>query len=90
MTVEERLARIESLLAQLVEREVVKDHYDIEELARIVGKSEYTVREWCRQGRIKADKQGTGRGKTQNWVISHAELLRLRRDGLLPLIRIAH
>jgi Helix-turn-helix domain len=85
----EKLDRIEATLALLVERETVKDFYDIDEVAKILGKASYTVREWARQGRIHAEKKASGRGKFQSWVVSHAELLRIRREGLLPIQRSA-
>ena len=50
----ERLERIEQTLAQLVERQTVKDWYSTDEVAKILGKAEFTVREWARNGRIKA------------------------------------
>ena len=80
----ERLDRIEALLAALVERESVKDWYSTAEFARLVGKAEFTCREWCRLGRIRAEKRRSGRGAYPAWVISHDELLRYRRDGLIP------
>lgn len=83
-TIEQRLERMESLLAALVERETVKDWYTTDEFARLVGKADFTVREWCRLGRVRAGKKGSGRGKYQSWVVPHAELLRFRREGLLP------
>jgi hypothetical protein len=52
-------------------------------IARLVGKAEFTVREWCRLGRVNAEKRASGRGKFCAWVISHTELLRYRRQGLL-------
>jgi hypothetical protein len=79
-----RLDRIEAALAALAERQTAKDWYTTEEVARALGKAEYTVREWCRHGRICAEKKGSGRGKYQSWVVSHEELLRLQREGLLP------
>jgi hypothetical protein len=82
----ERLDRIEQTLGQLVERETVKEFYSTDEFSRLVGKSEFTVREWCRLGRIAARKRKSGRGPHAQWVISHDELLRYRRDGLLPLL----
>lgn len=83
MTVEERLSKIEGLLAVLVERQAVKDFYAVEEFARLVGKSSFTCREWCRQGRIRARKKDSGRGAHTAWAISHEELQRYRREGLL-------
>jgi hypothetical protein len=84
-TIEERLDRIETMLGALLERETVKDWYSTEEFARLVGKAEFTVREWARLGRIHADKRRSGRGPHQAWVVAHVELLRYRREGLLPL-----
>lgn len=80
----EQLARIEVKLDQLIQREVAKDYYEIGEFARLVDKAEFTVREWARHGRIRATKKKSGRGPHPLWVISHEELLRYRRDGLLP------
>jgi hypothetical protein len=89
MTVEERLEKIEALLGVLVERQQVREWYSVEEFARIVGRAEFTCREWCRHGRIKAEKKDSGRGAYASWAISHAELLRFQREGLLPLRRPA-
>lgn len=79
-----RLDRIEAALSALLDREAVKDWYSTDEFARLVGKAEFTVREWCRLGRVRAEKKGSGRGKHRSWVVSHDELLRFRREGLLP------
>ena len=81
----ERLGRIEASVQAILDRETRKDWYTTEEVGKILGKSEYTVREWCRQGRIKGEKKGSGRGKYQSWVVSHDELLRVQREGLLPV-----
>ena len=86
-TVEERLERIESMLVTLVEQQTVREWYGIDQVAQIVGKSEFTVREWARLGRIRAVKQKSGRGAYASWVISHAELLRYQAEGLLPFIQ---
>jgi hypothetical protein len=83
--IEERLEKIESLLVVLVERETAKDYYEIEEFARLVGKVAFTCREWARLGRIHAEKRQSGRGAHPAWVVSHTELQRYRREGLLPL-----
>lgn len=85
MTVEERLDRIETLLTVLVERQTVREHYEIEEFARVVGREPFTCREWARHGRIRAEKKLSGRGAHARWVVPHAELLRYQKEGLLPL-----
>jgi hypothetical protein len=82
--IEDRLGRIESLLAVLVERETIREWYTIEQFAQLVGKAEFTVREWCRLGRVRAEKQRSGRGAVAAWVIGHDEHLRYQREGLLP------
>ena len=87
MTVEERLEKIECMLLVLVERQQAKEWYSVEEFARIVGRSEFTCREYCRHGRIRAEKKESGRGAYASWAISHAELLRFQREGLLPIQR---
>ena len=84
MTLEERLVKIESMLVMLVERQTVREWYTTEQVAQLVGKSDFTVREWCRLGRIHAEKRRSGRGAHPAWIISHEELQRLQRDGLLP------
>ena len=85
MTIDERLDRIEALLAALVQRQAVKEFYEIEEFAKLVGKAAFTVREWARHRRILAEKKLSGRGAYTRWVVPHAELLRYQREGLLPL-----
>ena len=82
-----RLTKIETLLASLVEQRTVKEWYSTADVATILGKAEFTVREWCRLGRVRAEKKGSGRGKYQSWVVSHDELLRYQREGLIPILR---
>lgn len=84
MTLEERLSHIETLLLVLVERQQQKEWYEVEEFARLTGKAAFTVREWCRHGRVRAEKRRSGRGAFPQWVVSHAELERYQREGLLP------
>jgi hypothetical protein len=80
-----KLAQIEEVLASLVREKTVKDYYSTAEVAKLVGKSEYTVREWCRAGRVLATKKAYSRGAHPEWLISHTELTRLRSEGLRPL-----
>ena len=81
----ERLERIETLLDRLVSQRTIKEWYSVAEAAQILGKAEFTVREWCRQGRVWASKRQCGRGNTKEWIISHEELTRILNEGLLPL-----
>jgi hypothetical protein len=83
----ERLDRIEAALNVLVRQRTVRDWYTTDEVAEQLGKDPFTVREWCRLGRVHAEKKGSGRGKHQAWVISHQELLRIQKEGLLPIRR---
>ena len=80
----ERLDRIETTLRTLVKQCHLQDWYGTKAAAEILGKSPYTVREYCRLGRIDAEKRPCGRGKSKEWMISHAELERLKAEGLLP------
>jgi hypothetical protein len=80
----ERLERIEATLAILVEHRQVQDWYDTKTAARILGRSAYTVREWCRLGRVQAAKRPCGRGNSKEWMISHEELTRIKSEGLQP------
>ena len=79
-----RLIKIETLLASLVEQRTIKEWYSTAEVATLLGKAEFTVREWCRLGRICAQKKKSGRGVASEWNVSHAELTRVRNEGLLP------
>lgn len=45
----------------------------------------FTVRQWCNEGRIRADKSMTRSGSCCKWAISHQEYERFLREGLLPL-----
>jgi len=80
-----RLAKIEAMLTLLVQQKTVKDWYTTAEVAQMVAKSEYTVREWCRLGRIHASKRQYARGAYPEWRISHEELIRIQNEGLLPI-----
>ena len=84
MSIEERLDEIKALLLVLAERPPVKTFYEVEEFARLVQREPCTCREWARLGRIRAEKKLSGRGAHAQWVISHDELLRYQREGLLP------
>lgn len=81
-----RLDRIEQSLQQLVQQKLVLDYYSTSDVARMLGKAEFTVREWCRLGRIRAEKRCCGRGNSREWMIGHEELMRVQAEGLLPVV----
>jgi hypothetical protein len=87
MDLDQRLEKIEELLLILVKRQTIKEFYEIEEFARLVGREPFTVREWARHGRVRAEKKLSGRGAYARWVVPHAELLRYQKEGLLPIQR---
>ena len=87
-TVHERLERIEKLLQQLLNTRASKEYYSTGEIARLLNRAEFTVREWCRNGRVWAQKRECGRGNTKEWMISHSELQRIQNEGLLPITGI--
>ena len=70
-------------------RQQVREWYTTEEFARAVNKADFTIREYCRLSRLRAEKRQSGRGKHAQWVLAHSELERYRRNGLLPVQRPA-
>lgn len=88
-----RLAALEALLSEVHDRTVqgslVKEYYTTQEVARILSKRPYTVREWCRLGRVRGEKSHSGRGLDVEWRIGHVELTRIQNEGLLPIQKTA-
>lgn len=91
-----RLERLEAGLGKLFDaldvvrglvaaKVVVKEWYSTNEVAHILTRRPYTVREWCRLGRVNATRTHSGRGEVEEWRISHQELQRIQNEGLLPL-----
>ena len=80
-----QLNRIEEKLNALIEQRVPQAYYSTAAVAELLNKAEFTVREWCRLGRINAEKRDTGRGKSKEWMISREELCRIQEKGLLRL-----
>lgn len=86
-TLLDRLDKIEAKVTDLLQQRTRKDWYSIDEVAEILSKAKFTTREWCRLGRINAEKKGSGRGKYQSWVVSDEEVRRIQKEGLLPIRR---
>lgn len=80
-----QLSEIKASLDLLVQQRTVKESYTPQELAGLLNRRPYTVREWCRLGRINAEKCACGRGGEREWRIPHEEVLRFQREGLLPI-----
>lgn len=76
----DRMEALERRLEAIRVGQLEKDFYSTEEVAVLVKRAPWTVREWCRHGRIRAKK----RGGTDRWVVSRQELDRLMNEGLLP------
>jgi Helix-turn-helix domain len=76
------LVQIHGMLAQPKE---AREWYTVEEVAALLSKSPYSVREWCRFGRINATKRSERRGGAELWSISAGEIARYRDEGLLPI-----
>ena len=88
LTLAERLGRTESMVEEIhdivKDQKPQKDWYSVAEMAALLGKAEFTVREWCRLGRVHAHKRECGRGNSQEWIVSQEELTRIQNEGLLP------
>ena len=78
------MVKIETPLASLVEQRTVKEWDPTAAVATILIRAEFTVREWCRLGRVHAEKKKSGRGVAGEWIVSQAELTRVKNEGLLP------
>lgn len=88
LSIDERLRSCETMVAELHQlaksATPTKDWYTVKEVSEVLGKAEFTVREWCRLGRVNAAKRDCGRGNSQEWIVSIDELKRIQNEGLLP------
>jgi predicted transcriptional regulator len=81
----QRMQRIEKFFGA----SVVKEAYTTEEVAERLGRSEWTVRQWCNHGQVTGAKKVHGRGRQGEWRIPHEELVRLQNEGPLPIMQRA-
>ena len=79
--IEATVTEIRDLLANPTPQ---REWYSVSEVAQLLEKAEFTVREWARLGRVYASKRECGRGHSQEWIISAEEVERIRNEGLLP------
>ena len=87
--IEDRLSRIEAMLNALMERQIAKPHYTIEEFARLVGREPFTCREYCRLGRIRAQKKASGRGKHASWSSRTRSCCGSSGTGCCPTVAVS-
>jgi hypothetical protein len=59
---------------------VVKEGYTVAEVAERVDRDEWTVRQWCNKGKVRARKV-SGRGQDGEWRIPHEEVRRIEAEG---------
>jgi hypothetical protein len=90
INLEERLRRIDEGVQMLLQQRVVQSSYSTSAAAKLLGRAEFTVREWCRHHRVRATKRPCGRGHSHEWMISREELERVQAEGLLPVIGRQH
>jgi excisionase family DNA binding protein len=76
----ERVLSLERKIDALVVGRSDRAAYTTEEAAVLLRRAPWTVREWCRHGRVRARK----RPGTDKWVIPREELDRVQAEGLLP------
>lgn len=79
------VAKIDALMETVISQKTIKDFYSTAEVAEMVGRSEFQVRRWCREGRVKAIKRAAGRGSHKEWMVGGEELTHYKNYGLRPV-----
>lgn len=84
----------ESLLREIIERldrierfqtlAVVKEAYTTEDAAEKLGRSEWTVRNWCNKGQVEGAYKVRGKGRTGEWRLTHEAVVNLQSKGPAP------
>src|SRR4051794_25983620 len=64
---------------------VVKEAYTTEEAAERLGRSEWTVRQWCNKGQVSGAYKVRGKGRTGEWRIPHWAVVALQAHGPSPV-----
>jgi hypothetical protein len=77
--IREELKELRTLIAE----KTPKEFYSVKEAANLLERAPFTVRQWCNNNRIYANKRLLRRGGKLEWVISAEEIVRIQSDGLL-------
>jgi excisionase family DNA binding protein len=77
----DRLDHIEEKMALSREKET----YTVDEAAKRLNRSTWTVRQWCNKGQVPGAKKVHGMGRTGEWRIPHDALIRVQNEGPFPL-----
>jgi transposase len=64
---------------------VVKEAYTTEEAAERLGRSEWTVRQWCNKGQVEGAYKVHGKGRTGEWRLTHEAVSALQSRGPAPV-----
>jgi hypothetical protein len=75
-----RFDRMEKQFAKSLE----KESYTTQEAGERLSRSEYTVRQWCNKGQVRATKI-RGKGRRGEWRVPHDEYLRIQSEGPSPV-----
>ncbi len=77
----DRLDRLEK--AQTLS--IAKEAYTTEEAAERIGRSDWTVRQWCNKGQVPGAYKVRGKGRTGEWRIPHEAVVALQARGPAPV-----
>lgn len=81
--IEERMEALEKRIEAVVIGRLDKEWYTTEEVAVMLKRAPWTIRQHCLAGRIRARK----RAGTDRWLVSREELERVMNEGLLKPVR---
>lgn len=82
LDLKEHMARLEDRLPEKVGE--TPQVFSVIEAAKLLRRKPFTVREWCRQGRIRCHRAESGRGPYTEWRIPMESIRAYQANGLLP------
>jgi predicted transcriptional regulator len=73
------------LMAVAQSLSLVKEAYTTEEAAERLGRSEWTVRQWCNKKQVNGAYKVRGKGRTGEWRLPHEAIVALQNKGPIPI-----